>query len=90
MKDVTFLDCPDPFKDKVKCTECKHWIDKSDASSVLHRGGIYYSQFIDWYCPMHKKPYTRYIMAFPNNLYYGEVRMEEDGTPVGYKKIDKK
>lgn len=82
---VTLLDCPDPFKNKVKCEECKHWVDKTDASVVSYSGsfGYYYSYF----CSMHKKPYTRTITAFPRNLFFGEVLMEQDGTPVGYEKI---
>jgi len=80
--------CPDPFADKVKCNECKLWVDKSDASKVRHLG--LFGEVVEWYCPTHKKPYTSYIVAMPSNLYYGEVRMEADGTPIGYKKIVQK
>lgn len=80
--------CPDPFADKVKCYECKLWTDKTDASKVSGLG--MFGLINDWYCPTHKKPYTRIIRASPNSLYFGEVLMEEDGTPVGYQKIKPK
>lgn len=84
----TPMDCPDPFKNKVKCEECKHYVDKSDAFSVKIWSD--FGETIMWYCPMHKKPYTSYIHAYPTYLYFGEVSMSEDGTPVGYKKIAEK
>lgn len=85
LEDSISMNSSDPFKDKVKCEECKHYIDKSDASSV--KSVDMFGVNTDWYCPMHKKPYSSYISATPENLYYGEIRMKEDGTPVGYKKI---
>lgn len=81
----------DPFADKVKCGECKHWIDRSDAQIVL--------MYIPWkieafFCPMHKKPYSSMYIAgtfgVQKHTYYGTVAMDEAGTPAGYKKIEKK
>lgn len=82
--------CPDFFEDKVKCDECKHWIDKYDASSVDAGYNMWLGLTILWYCPMHKKPYSRFISAQPENLYFGEVQMDKDGTPIGYEKIKEK
>jgi len=79
--------CLDPFADKVKCYECRHWIDKSDAQKVEASG------FYDgdrWYCQLHKKPYSRvrtYAFADLATRFFGEVEMNKDGTPIGYKKI---
>lgn len=80
---IEVVGCPDPFKDKVKCHECKHWIDKSDAHKV--EVNSYYA-VTEYYCPMHKKPYTRKISCMYPVSYYGEVGMDEDGTPIGYTK----
>lgn len=76
--------CPDPFADKVKCGQCKCWVDKSDASQVTCFG--LFGIVVQWYCPTHKKPYSWYTQGTPTNSYYGEVSMTADGVPVGYKK----
>lgn len=76
------LKCSDPFKDRVKCQECKHWIDRSDASIVKTVSSWGIHEY--WYCPMHKKSYNSFFSGHPKNIYFGEVQMEEDGTPVGY------
>ncbi len=68
VENVSIVGMPDPFADKVKCEECKHWIDKKDASSVSY---FSWTRETNWYCPMHKKPYTRFIRAIPIDLYYG-------------------
>lgn len=80
-----------PFKNKVKCEECKLWLDKEDAYVVKHDTlNLFYSNlFLTlYYCPKDKKPYTRSkYVSFENNKYYAELEVEKDGTPVGYKKI---
>lgn len=80
--------CPDPFVDKVKCEECKHWIDRDDASKVKAHH-LLSRPFDEWYCPMHKKPYDEKTTYIYPHRYYGRVEMEEDGTPVGYIKKPK-
>lgn len=80
--------CPNPFANKVKCNECKAWIDKTDASTVKSFG--LFGETADYYCPVHKKPYARYILAYPNNIYFAEIEVDEDGVPVGYKKVNHK
>lgn len=51
--------------EQVKCEECKHYIDDSDAQKVL-RGRMWNHQadkmqdYFKYYCPMHRKPYDIY------------------------------
>lgn len=75
--------CEDPFKDKVKCGECRCWIDKSDASVVDWNG---YSS--DYYCPTHAKPYERVLCDHFGSVvrYYSSIEVTREGTPVGYVK----
>lgn len=78
------MDCPNPFVDKVKCAECKHWIDKSDSSSVRIVG--LYSDML-YYCPMHKKAYDEsWVTTLLHPLYFGRVQMNDQGIPLGYVK----
>ena len=86
------LKCPDPFKDKVKCRECRCWLDKSDS----HEVDVCYGMDTQYYCHAHKKPYSRIILPGWYGVlgdsaprYFGEVQMTEGGIPVGYKKIIK-
>ncbi len=75
--------CPDPFADKVKCDECKHWIDRSDAQIIdTHTG---FGSYTRCFCPMHRKPYTR-VHNYTELVYFAELRVNEDGTPYGYVK----
>lgn len=73
----------DPFADKVKCTECSHYVDKSDAQVVALFG--YYGSKV-YYCPMHKKPYSRMDAWGGTVRYYGEVEMTKEGKPIAPKK----
>lgn len=75
---------PDPFADKVKCDECKHWIDKSDAQQVSCTG-LY--NFIRSYCPLHKKPYSKVTKWSHPYRYFGELEMNEEGIPIGYEPV---
>jgi len=45
--------------ERVKCGECKHWIDKSDAQFVDVYPFYESTNELDcaYYCPMHKKPF---------------------------------
>lgn len=45
--------------EKVKCYDCKHYVDEEDAQAILHRDGE-----IRYFCPMHKKKYDRVIFNF--------------------------
>ena len=74
----------------VKCDECKHIIEKEDAQCVITKD-IYSPSYIltssNYYCPMHKKPYSRIVDRIGES-YYAELEVSEDGTPVGYTKIN--
>jgi len=74
--------------EQVKCEECKHWVDTSDAHMVRRYSPL--GMFEQYYCPMHKKPYNEVIVGFfpysEGAWYFGRVKMTEDGTPVGYVK----
>lgn len=85
--------CPDPFADKVKCDECKHWIDKSDAQEVHVMNSPWRDgNTLEYFCPQHKKNYTKKrVWGYGiNNEYYQTMVVSEDGTPVGYEKIKEK
>jgi len=72
----------DTFADKVKCAECKHWIDKSDSFPVTVNAP--FADSVQHYCPMHKKPYDEVwysSFALPA-VYYGRTKMTSDGTPI--------
>lgn len=80
--------CPDPFKDKVKCETCRCWVDKSDAQKV----SLHNSYGLDeYYCRSHKKPYSEFLSAGccgrTEEEYYARVQVDKDGVPVGYKPI---
>lgn len=77
--------CPDPFADKRKCAECKAYFDLDDMSPVCLDG-----MYTEFYCPAHKKPYTKYNFAFSGVYYFAEMQVDENGTPIGYKKIESK
>lgn len=69
------------------CEECKHLVLKKDMQIVEISSSIGCGH--SFYCPEHKKPYHK-INLWSSIKYYGEVEMSKDGTPIGYKKIDKK
>jgi len=80
----------DPFEDKVKCEECKHWIDKSDAQEVANLRLVHFwpgSRTSSYYCPLHKKPYEKILSP---GIYTKKMLVDENGTPIGYKKIKTK
>lgn len=75
----------------VECDTCKHLIRREVAQRVEVE---LYTTIERWYCPEHKKPYSKvfyrtYLGGSPI-AYYGEVQMTEDGTPIGYMKIPEK
>lgn len=88
VQDVIYMDCPDPFKGKVKCQECKHYIDKSDAQKISYISMYGGREF--FYCPMHKKPYDEYTCFRMNTHYYRKLLVNEEGEPIGYKKVEEK
>ena len=77
------------FKDKVKCEECKHWIDKGDAQriEVDLRSYFYDNSKDEFYCNMHKKKYDRKIIYASSIFYFKEMLVNENGEPIGYTKI---
>lgn len=40
--------CPDPFKDKVKCETCKCWVDKKDAQEIKKWGQDFIQQELNF------------------------------------------
>lgn len=77
------MDCPDPFEDKVKCEECKCWLDIEDSQAIRANYGQVY------YCGVHRKSYSRIVSDNPfrtNNRYFREIECDKDGNPIGYKK----
>ena len=81
----------DPFEDKVKCEECKHWVDKYDCSDVdynVAHSFMYPIREKLYYCPEHTKPYSRKTdYSCSDTKYFKEIEVDKDGTPLGYKKI---
>ena len=70
-------------EDYATCMDCGCLIEKRYSAKVKDYG-------VDvFYCKEHKKQYTRQVSTDDGFNYYGEVRMEKDGTPVGYKLINK-
>lgn len=80
--------CKNQFKDKVKCKECKCWLDKYDAQVVSVQLGLY-STFKDeeYYCNTHRKPYKKVICRVDKDIFIEEIEVDKDGEPIGYKKI---
>lgn len=81
-----------PFINAVKCAECRCFLEKGDAYKVTESSGfwIYGSRETKYYCLEHRKPYSRMNVWRDGCSYYGEIQMNEDGTPVGYVKAKKK
>jgi hypothetical protein len=80
---------PDPFKNKVKCEECKHYIDKSDAQEVKIFTSILWDVNYKFYCPMHRRPYSRIDKYLGLRRYFNEMEVTEEGEPIGYIKKSK-
>lgn len=87
-------ECPDPFKDKVKCEECKHYVDKSDAQEMKTGSKLDFigddlrrvTEYV-YYCPLHKRKYDRKSSGWCGSYYYKEMSVDENGEPIGYTKI---
>lgn len=82
----------DQFADKVKCEDCKHWVDKSECQEVEneHRDFDFYAngkRDYFYYCPMHKKPYDSIYKIVTIWNYYKKMEVDENGEPIGYQKI---
>lgn len=89
-----FFKQKDPFEDKVKCYECKHWIDKSDAQVVGFTRVYSFNDRYDckiYFCPMHKKSCDR---IFQNNCttkrYFKTIPAHEIEVDEHGKEIKKK
>lgn len=83
-QDVTIKN---PFEGKVKCNECAHWIDETDAQKVSVDAS--YNSYVRTYCPLHRRAYSRMSVYGMSVIYFAEVSVSEDGTPIGYKKLGK-
>ena len=75
---------------QVKCEECKHYIDIGDAQKVIQ---MYAYTFIPteniYYCPLHKKRYYKKLFLDFKTKYFGEMEMNNEGEPIGYKKHER-
>ncbi len=86
----------DPFADKVKCEECRHWVDNIDAYPVLHNDlcRFRYTSPVSssetlWYCKLCKKEYFKITTdGLGETRYYKEIEVDEKGEPIGYAKIN--
>lgn len=78
------------LEEVVKCDECFCWLDKKDAQEVNVSWVDMNHCWSRYYCGAHKKPYTELCQSFGERTYYGEIQMNEDGTPVGYVKANEK
>lgn len=81
--------CPDPFADKVKCVECKFYLDKSDAQKVEVFQEPYYGiagwddgERVIYFCPAHKKPYDRHIRWPSERFIKNNVEVSEKGKQI--------
>lgn len=75
----------DPFEGKVKCIECKHYIDKMDAQVVAVEWSFVTDYY--YYCSMHKQPYDVRSFSRFGISYYKKLEVTQTGEPVGYEKI---
>lgn len=85
------MECPDPFKDKVKCDKCKCWIDKNDAQIIDCRYSLsmYFGPFEKaylYFCQTDKRPYDRMSVSSIPFSYYKEMEVDMEGNPIGYTK----
>lgn len=79
-----------PFEDKVKCNNCRCWIDKFDAQVIpveLKAFSIYGNSFYDnHYCRKCKVPYKRkFILKTESETittYYKEFEVDESGELI--------
>ena len=62
----------------IACETCGHIVLESHASFVLACGAK------RWYCSAHRKAYDEYVSGFAHEYYYRRIRVESDGTPIGY------
>jgi hypothetical protein len=75
----------------VKCEDCGCLIALHDAQIVKVRSP--YLDFKEYFCRTHRKKYGRktiFDQPGDTNCYFGEVKMDREGTPIGYKKINDK
>lgn len=73
-------ECPDQFKDKVKCAECLCWLDKDDAKIVTYYG--VFGTYKNVYCKAHAPKYDEVQSWGSGNHYYGRCEVKKDGTPI--------
>lgn len=78
-------------EDYVECDDCGHIISKKRAQIVAVKNYFFSDPIHYFYCELHKKPYDRENrMGYTNSTFFREMEVSEDGTPIGYKKIEKK
>jgi hypothetical protein len=77
----------DCFANKVKCQECKCWLDECDAYKTELKVPYSLSTRSEFYCFPHRKKYNEihYHEDYPevsNLKYFGSVEMDEEGNPI--------
>lgn len=76
-------------EDYVTCEDCSCVIDKNDAQVIKVFFPVLTNYSI-YYCERCKKPYSEVQKSFDGlPMYFKKFHVDENGEPVGYKKISK-
>ncbi len=77
-------------EETVSCEECKCLLLEKDAQVVevvSHYSFGYGGYSTDtYYCKTHMKPYYKKVNSMFENILFAEIKVTEDGTPIGYVK----
>ena len=71
--------------EEVHCVECGVRLLKSKAQRVV--GSSWSGSGDNYYCEAHKKPYESFTFFSSKHMFFKEIEVTEDGTPIGYTKI---
>lgn len=79
--------------DVVACRKCGHVVLQSSAKEVESCGWLGTNTDLEYYCSGCRPLFDKVVHGSPMNMlptrYYKKwVPVEQDGTPVGYQKID--
>ena len=69
----------------VECDSCGHIVSKKRAQTVKMGG---YGGYEIVRCELHKLPYDERLCGFGWYCYFKRMEVDEEGTPIGYKKIE--
>ena len=80
-----------PKEEYVSCDTCKCLLKKENAQNIPVQNKIFGPDFIMNYCNSHKVKFESAAVDYDGKMrMYSTFEVSEDGTPVGYKKIDNK